>query len=103
MKLSGRSKKFRILGQVWTVRIGRPPEKETLSGQCRFDERTIWLHPKALRADAIDIVAHEVGHAVLPNIDEEHIHELGVRVSEICGWVGKASGGELTHGFGGRA
>ena len=101
--MARKSKRFKIMGKWWTVKIGRPPEKETLSGQCRFDERVIWLHPKALRADAIDIVAHEVAHAVLPNIGEEHIHELGVRVSEIAGWVGKVSGGELTHGFGGRA
>jgi hypothetical protein len=103
MKLSGRSKKFRICGKLWTVRIMRPPEKETLSGQVVYDDRTIYLHPKALRSDALDIIAHEVAHAVLPAIDEEHIHELGIKVSEIAGWVGKASGGELTHGFGGRA
>ena len=98
-----KAKRFRIAGKIWTVRIGRPPEKETLDGQCRYAERTIYLHPRAVKTGAIDIVAHEVAHAVLPAVDEDHIKELGIAVSQVAGWVGKAGGGTLTHGFSGRA
>jgi hypothetical protein len=98
-----RGKRFRIAGKWWTVRVGRPPEKETLDGQCRYDERVIWLHPRAVKQDGIDIVVHEVAHAVLPAVDEEHIRELGVAVSQVAGWLGKTNGGILTHGFNGRA
>jgi Zn-dependent membrane protease YugP len=103
MKLTGRSKKFRILGQTWTVVIKRPAAKEPLAGQCDKETRTIYLAPSALKSDAINIVAHEVGHAVLWPVDEEHILELARCVSEVAGWVGKVQGGTLTHGYSGRA
>jgi hypothetical protein len=96
------SKRFRIHDKWWTVYIGRPPEKETLGGQCRYDDREIWLHPKNLKSDALDIIAHECAHAVLPAIDEEHIEHLGTVISQVAGWVGKVNGGELTHGFSGK-
>lgn len=102
MRISGRRKKFKIHDKTWTVRIGRPPEKETLGGQCRYDERVIWLHPKNLKADAIDIIAHEVAHAVLPAVDEDHIEHLGQLISQVCGWVGKVQNGQLSHGYNGR-
>jgi hypothetical protein len=98
-----RSKKFRILGKTWTVIIKRPPSKESLNGLCDADSRTIYLHPKALQADALNIVSHETAHAVLWAVDEEHITELGNVISQVAGWVGKVQGGELTHGYGGRA
>lgn len=101
--LTGRRKRFKILGQTWTVVIGRPPGKEALAGLCHKEERTIWLHPESLDSDAINIIAHEVGHAVLWAVDEEHIKELGDCVSQVAGWVGKANKGQLSHGYSGRA
>ena len=98
-----KQKKFRIMGKVWTVKIGRPPEKEKLDGQCRYDERIIYLHPDALASDGIDIVTHEVLHACVPCLDEDTVKEVGIQVSQVCGWVGKVTGGKLTHGYSGRA
>jgi len=98
-----RSKRFRIHDKWWTVRIQRPPDKTLLDGQCDYDARTIYLRPEAIEADAIDIIAHELAHAVLPAVDEDHVHELGVVISQVAGWVGKATGGKLSHGYSGRA
>jgi hypothetical protein len=81
----------------------RPPSKETLNGLCDKSTRTIYLHPEALAGDAVQIIAHEVAHAVIWAVDEEHICELGEAISKVAGWIGKTNGGELTHGFSGRA
>lgn len=94
-----RQRKFRILGKTWTVRIARPPCRETLDGLCNSETRTIFLHPEAVKENGVNIIAHEVGHAVLWAVDETHIAELGRCVSEIAGWVGTINGGELSHGF----
>lgn len=97
-----RKKRFKINGQWWTVIIGRIPCKDGRHGDCNAETRTIRLSPKALQLDAIDLIVHEVGHAVLWSVDEEFIGELGRVASQVAGWVGKAQGGQLSHGYSGK-
>lgn len=81
------SKRIKIDGKWWTVRIARPPGRETLDGLCDADTRTIYLHPKAIPRRSVELICHEVVHARLFDLDEECVDEIGRVVGEIHLWL----------------
>jgi hypothetical protein len=98
MKKKPPTMRFKLDGSWWRVVIQRPPVKELCEGLCDYDSRTIYLHPEAIRKNAVGIVTHEVAHAVLQPIGEDHIRELERVVSVVTRWVGDKSGGQLSVG-----
>ena len=88
-KKAGKSMRYKLDGEWWTVRIGRPPGKEALDGVCVYKKNEIWLHPRAVRGDLLGIVVHEIAHSVLPPIDETHIRDLERIVCVVVRWAAR--------------
>ena len=79
--------RFRLDGEWWTVKVQRPPSKELCEGMTDFRRRVVYFHPKALKANLLGIVAHEVGHATMPCVDETHIRDHERVVSVVARWL----------------
>jgi hypothetical protein len=79
--------RFKLDGDWWTVRVGRPPDKEKLDGLCHYKNKTIWLAPHALKGDLLGIVTHELTHAVIPPTDETHVRDLERLVCVVARWA----------------
>lgn len=90
--------RFKYDGSWWRVKIQRPPCKELCEGLCDYSSRTIFLHPEAIKSNAVGIITHEVAHAVLQPIGEDHIRELERVVSVVSEWVGGLCGKQLSVG-----
>ncbi len=90
--------RFKLDGHWWRVRIQRPPCKELCEGLCEYSTRTIYLHPNAIKGNGIGIIVHEVAHAVLPAIGEDHILELERVVSAVAKFTSRHTGGTLSVG-----
>ena len=90
-----RTKKVKLDGKTWTVKIQRPPERKTLAGLCVKDDREIYLHPDEIIHRGIELVCHEVVHARLFDIDEEAVEEIGEVSADICRWIAKHNGGVI--------
>jgi hypothetical protein len=89
------SKRIKIDGRTWTVKIVRPPARSSYDGLCVQDNRTIYLHPEALKHRAIELVCHELIHARLFDIDEGAVEEIGRLAGEVCAWVAEQNDGVL--------
>lgn len=98
MKKKPPTMRFKLDGSWWRVVIKRPPVKELCEGLCDYDARTIYLHPEAVKKNAVGIIVHEVAHAVLRPVNEEHVRELERVVSVVAEWVGARCGGQLSVG-----
>ena len=81
--------RFRLDGEWWTVRVGRPPDKEKLDGMCHYRKKTIWLSDEAVRGDLLGVVAHEVTHAVIPPTDESHVLDNERIICCVVRWAAK--------------
>ena len=90
--------RFKLDGSWWRVKIQRPPCKELCEGLCHYEQRTIYLHPDAVKGNGIGIIVHEVAHAVMPPIDETHIRDLERVVSVVAKFVSKHTGGTISVG-----
>ena len=90
--------RFKLDGHWWRVRVQRPPDRETLDGQCDYGARTIYLHPKAVRSDLLGIVAHEVIHATIAPTDESHVLEAERLICAVVRWAARHNGGRISIG-----
>lgn len=90
-----RTKRVKIDGKPWKIKLQRPPGRETLAGLCVKDDRTIYLHPDEIVDRGIELVCHEVTHARLFDIDEDAVDEIGRISAEVCRWVAKHNGGVI--------
>jgi hypothetical protein len=90
--------RFRLDGHWWRVKIMRPPDKELCWGICHYDERTIYLHPKAMKNDLLGTIVHEVGHATIPPTDETHIRELERVTCAVVRWAAGLNNDQITIG-----
>lgn len=90
-----RTKRVKIDGKPWKIRLQRPPGREAYDGLCVQTDRTIYLHPDAIGHRGIELVCHELIHARLFDIDEEAVAEIGRLTSDVCRWVAKQNGGVL--------
>ena len=71
---------IKIRNEVWTVKTGKPSFKRTL-GVCDYEKREIVFKRDAIQRYGVELVAHEIAHACLPDIQEETIDALGKTIS----------------------
>jgi len=89
------TKRIRIQNNWWKVKLERPPTKETYDGLCVPGDRTIYLHPIAIKTRGIELVCHELIHARLFDIDEEAVEEIGTLAGEVAAFVAKHNDGVI--------
>jgi hypothetical protein len=89
-----RSKRVKIDGKNWSIRLQKPPSKGD-AGLCVKDDRTIYLCPEEIRTRGIELVCHELIHARLFDIDEDAVEEIGMLAGEVCAWVAKHNDGVI--------
>jgi hypothetical protein len=89
------TKRISIDGKPWRIKIQRPPAREAYDGLCVKDDRTIYIHPDALGHRGIELVAHELIHARLFDLDEDCVDELGRLISEVCAWAARHNDGVI--------
>ena len=89
------TKRIAIDGKTWRVKIQRPPAREVCDGLCVTSDRTIYIHPDCIANRGIEIVAHELIHARLYDIEEECVEEIGRLVGEVAGWVARQNDGVI--------
>ena len=90
--------RFKFDGSWWKVKIMRPPDKEVLEGMVRYDQRIIYLDPRAVANNGFGIIVHEVAHAVLRDIAEDPILELERIASAVARFTAKYTGGTISIG-----
>lgn len=71
---------IKIRNEVWTVKTGKPSLKRSL-GVCDYDKREIVFKRDAVERYGVELVAHEIAHACLPDIQEDTIDALGKTIS----------------------
>jgi len=71
---------IKIRNEVWTIKTGKPSLKRSL-GVCDYDKREIVFKRDAIEKYGVELVAHEIAHACLPDIQEETIDALGKTIS----------------------
>jgi len=81
--------RFKLDGKWWTVRVERPPDRETLDGCCVYRKRRIYLHPRAVEGDLLGICVHELAHCVIPPTDETHVRDLERVVCAVVRWAAR--------------
>jgi hypothetical protein len=89
------TKRVSIDGKTWRVKIQRPPARESYDGLCVKDDRTIYIHPDAIAHRGIELIAHELIHARLFDIDEEAVDEIGRLTAEVCAWAARHNDGVI--------
>jgi hypothetical protein len=89
------TKRVKIDGKPWKIKLQRPPGREAYDGLCVKDDRTIYLHPDAIGHRGIELVCHELIHARLFDIDEEAVDEIGRLAGEVCAWVAEQNEGVI--------
>jgi len=89
------TKRVRIEGKLWRIKLKRPPGRKTVAGLCDKGERIIYLHPKDISKRGIELACHEILHARLFDIDEEAVEEIGRLTAEACSWLLKKNGGKI--------
>ena len=95
MKHKIRTKRIKIAGSWWKVKIQRPPGKKAYDGLCVLNDRIVYLHPDAIKTRGIELVCHELIHARLFDIDEEAVDEIGRLAGEVCAFVAKYNDGVI--------
>lgn len=95
MRRRVQTKRVKIDGKVWTIKLQRPPGREPYDGLCIKDDRVIYLHPDALAHRGIELICHELIHARLFDIDEGAVEEIGQLTSDVCRWVATQNDGIL--------
>jgi len=90
--------RFRLDDELWSVKVMRPPDKELCDGMCHYRNKTIYLHPKALKNDLLGTIVHEVGHATIPPTDETHIRELERVTCAVVRWAAGLNNDQITIG-----
>jgi hypothetical protein len=71
---------IKIRNEVWTVKTGKPSLKRSV-GVCDYEKREIVFKRDAIERYGVELVAHEIAHACLPDIQEETIDALGKTIS----------------------
>ncbi len=71
---------IKIRNEVWIVKTGKPSLKRSL-GVCDYEKREIVFKRDAIEKYGVELVAHEIAHACLPDIQEETIDALGKTIS----------------------
>jgi hypothetical protein len=90
--------RFKYDGSWWRVKIMRPPARECLEGMADYSTRTVYLDPRAVAANGLGIIVHEIAHVVLPHVAEEPILELERICSAVAKFTGKQCQGQITIG-----
>src|SRR5690349_13738985 len=65
--------------ELWTIASVPLVDKY---GLCHFDAKRIELHTELGLVDLVDTIAHEVGHAVFPDLKERAIDRLAAAISQ---------------------
>lgn len=75
-----------IDGKKWELGYGYPGKSDgrVHDGICNWGRRRIVIHrrSKGRTRHLADVLAHELGHAVIPSMDEEYVELLGRVVGE---------------------
>jgi hypothetical protein len=71
---------IKIRNEVWTVKTGKPSLKRSV-GVCDYEKREIVFKRDAVKQYGVELIAHEIAHACLPDIQEETIDALGKTIS----------------------
>jgi len=79
--------RFKLDGEWWTVRVGRPPSKELCEGMTDYKKRIVWFHPNAIAGNLCGIVAHELAHVNFVCSDETHVRDHERLVSVVTKWL----------------
>jgi hypothetical protein len=81
--------RFKLDGEWWTVKVQRPPDKDLCEGSVSYRRRIVYFHPKALKANLLGIVAHELAHVNFCCADETHVRDHERLVSVVTRWLAK--------------
>jgi hypothetical protein len=75
--------KVEINGKKWEVGYGHPgtTSAKTNDGICRYAERRIIINRRAIRS-LLDVLAHELIHARLPDLSEESVDATANLIAE---------------------
>jgi hypothetical protein len=79
--------RFKLDGEWWTVRVGRPPSKELCEGMTDYKKRVVWFHPNAIKGNLLGIVAHELAHVNFVCADETHVRDHERLCSVVTRWL----------------
>ena len=79
--------RFKLDGEWWTVKVGRPPSKELCEGMTDYKRRVVWFHPTAIEGNLLGIVAHELAHVNFVCSDETHVRDHERLVSVVARWL----------------
>jgi hypothetical protein len=80
--------RFKLDGEWWTVKVQRPPSKELVRRHDRFSPSVSSTSIRTpSRATCSESVAHEIGHATMPCVDETHIRDHERVVSVVARWL----------------
>jgi len=90
--------RFKYDGSWWRVKIQRPPARECLEGMADYETRTVYLDPRAVAANGLGIIVHEIAHVVLPHVAEEPVLELERICSAVAKFTAKHAKGCITIG-----
>jgi hypothetical protein len=76
--------RVRINGQVWTISYGIPGKTNGIidDGCCDYEKRKITINRKS-ESSFLNVLSHEVLHAMLPDFSEEAIEEIGSLIDDI--------------------
>jgi hypothetical protein len=83
------SMRFKLDGEWWTVKVGRPPSKELCEGMTDYKRRVVWFHPNAIAGNLCGIVSHELAHVNFVCADETHVRDHERLVSVVTRWLAK--------------
>ena len=83
------SMRFKLDGEWWTVKVGRPPSKELCEGMTDYKKRIVWFHPNAIAGNLCGIVSHELAHVNFVCADETHVRDHERLVSVVTRWLAK--------------
>lgn len=78
---------FQLRGQTWTIEREKRPG---LWGECDFDARRITIHTQLRLRKRLEILIHEITHAVFPEAPEEAVTEAGKVIAGVLladGWT----------------
>jgi hypothetical protein len=90
-----KTKRIKIDGKSWRVCIMRPPIKEVTDGLCDIENKTIYIHPDALKTCGIETICHELIHARLWDVCEEAVAEISELTGEVCAWAAQHNDGVI--------
>jgi len=77
-----------ILRHRWTIRWRKPAKGHGADGLCYCDKKVIYINPRLDPKRLVDVITHEISHAVTDELDELHAATTGKVVSELLSSIG---------------